>query len=75
MVSIYNTSIIVPNLRGTKFLRIGCFAETIFVAGTSSTTEVRVNTVPEYSVVVERFTADTSRPVKVIVGMGTVRQG
>ena len=45
----------------------------VSTSGTSSTTQVRVNTVPEYSVVVERFTADTSQPMKVIVGMGTMR--
>ena len=44
----------------------------VSTCGTSSTTQVRVNTVPEYSVA-EGSTGDTSRPVKVIVGVGTVR--
>ena len=46
----------------------------VSTSDTSSTTQVRVNTVPEYSGVEERSTGDTSRPEKVIVEAGTVRK-
>ena len=46
----------------------------VSTSGTSSTTQMRLNTVPEYSEVEERSTADNSRPVKVIVGAGTGRK-
>ena len=39
----------------------------------SSTIQVRVNTVPEYSVVNIRFTGDTNCPENVILGRGTKR--
>ena len=46
----------------------------VSASGTSSNTQMRLNTVPEYSEVEERSTTDNSRPVKLIVGAGTGRK-